>query len=171
MAEIVSLSSVSLDNAVRKIHAKFAEAIDNEKKAYRARIVVGQMLIELRGRIEAGEAGAIEWWDWYDNQFVRSRRDAERCMKIAASEDPEAAEAEARERNREGVQKHRQQRSHSETPAEVASPNTAMHATYVSRKIEQPEQDIIEEALQIVAAMTDVQRQTFFARLEEDYKW
>ena len=71
----------TIEDAVTAIHAKFAEAITHEKNANRARIEAGRMLIALRMRIENGEAGEVEWWDWYGKNFVRCRRDAERVWR------------------------------------------------------------------------------------------
>jgi hypothetical protein len=106
-AAIVALQP-TLDEAVDAIHRKFAEAIASDSKAHRARIAAGEMLLELRERIEAGEAGkGVEWWPWYGSKFVRSRRDAEKVMAIAASDYPEAAAAAERERNREAKRRER----------------------------------------------------------------
>jgi hypothetical protein len=74
-------------------------------RANKHRVQAGQKLLELRQRIEAGEEGDVAWWDWFETQdIVRSRKDAEKLMRIASAEDPEAAleddNAKARERMR-----------------------------------------------------------------------
>ncbi len=86
----------SLEDTVRAIHAKFAEALSHDKKACNARIMAGQMLLALRKRIEEDEEAGpgVEWWPWYATHFVRSRKDAEKVMRMASAEDPEAAAEE-----------------------------------------------------------------------------
>ena len=91
-------ASVPLDDVVRAIHKKFAEAIDLNIKASKARLVAGVMLLDLRKRIDSGEAGDVSWWAWYEQKFVRTRKDAEKPMKLAAAEDPELAFEEERDR-------------------------------------------------------------------------
>jgi len=92
----------TLDEAVREIHRQFAEEQSSKKKAYRHRLRAGEMLLALRKRIEAGEAGVnMSWWDWYESKFVRSRRDAEKVMALAQADDPEAALENERAANRE----------------------------------------------------------------------
>jgi hypothetical protein len=62
------------------------------RKLNAQRIQVGFILLELKQRIEAGERGQVEWWKWFDENFKkRSRRDAQRLMGIAASDDPNYA--------------------------------------------------------------------------------
>jgi hypothetical protein len=103
-----TFSELSLEQAVQAIHEKFEVARRAERRAYATRIVVGQMLIALRKRIEAGEAGeGVNWWKWYQDNFARTRRDAERVMALARADDPEAAHEAAKAETREAVQKHR----------------------------------------------------------------
>jgi hypothetical protein len=65
---------------------------DQEKSDLAKRILIGKTLLEMRERVEAGEAGAITWWDWYEGNIrVRSRRDAERLMEIARQKNPTVA--------------------------------------------------------------------------------
>jgi hypothetical protein len=95
----------TLDQLVLDIHKKFRRTIEAHEKFKAARIECGRDLLELRRRIEAGEAGKIiSWWEWYESKFTRDRRDAERVMAIAAAEDPvaahEAEKAATRERMR-----------------------------------------------------------------------
>src|SRR5262249_15694815 len=73
-----------------------------------ARLRLGEILLELRCRVESGEAGeGVKWWDWFDQNVQRSRGDAKKLLKLAASEDPEAAAEEAAQRNRKHQAKHR----------------------------------------------------------------
>jgi hypothetical protein len=106
---LIMRTTLTLDEAVREIHSEFAKVLDGDKKAYRARIAAGQLLIALRKRIEAGEAGAgVNWWEWYASKFVRSRKDGEKVMRLAAADDPEAAAEEERAETRERVAAHRE---------------------------------------------------------------
>jgi hypothetical protein len=95
---------ISLDEAVLRIHRKWERVVDAEHRTYTARIECGMDLVALRARIEAGEAGAVSWWDWYTLKFTRSRADAEKVMAIASAANPQAAheaeKAAARERMR-----------------------------------------------------------------------
>jgi hypothetical protein len=69
-----ALQPISLDEAVKAIHVKFAEAIRAEHRAYHARVAAGQMLLDLRKRIEGGEAGDVGWWSWYASKAPASYR-------------------------------------------------------------------------------------------------
>jgi hypothetical protein len=92
----------TLNEMVNEIHRQFAEAMRCDKKAYSSRIYAGQLLLELRARIEAGEAGdGVNWWDWYATKFVRSRKDAEKVMRLAREDDPEAAHEEEKAAQRQ----------------------------------------------------------------------
>jgi hypothetical protein len=73
-----------------------------DKKIEDLRIALGLKLVGLRRRVEAGEAGdeaALTWWQWFEAHIPFSRKHAERWMMIAASEAPEAAALEYRERH------------------------------------------------------------------------
>jgi hypothetical protein len=104
MGEVVSLArnSSRIERLVTEVHKQFSAATEGTKKADRARLRAGKLLLELRDRIEAGEAGeGVNWWKWYGDNIARSKRDARRVMKLAAAADPEAAhEHEKEERGR-----------------------------------------------------------------------
>jgi hypothetical protein len=74
-----------------------------DEKIEDLRVALGLKLIGLRQRVEAGEAGdeaALTWWEWFEAHVPEfSRKHAERWMQIAASEAPEAAALEYRERD------------------------------------------------------------------------
>jgi hypothetical protein len=98
----------TLEEAVKEIDIKFQAAIDADNKGKRARLAAGQMLLDLRKRIEDGEAGAVDWWNWYDQQkFVRGRKDAEKVMRLAGAKNPEAAAETEKAKAREGMRKNR----------------------------------------------------------------
>jgi hypothetical protein len=83
--------SCTIEDAVKAVHAKFFEAERHDNKANDARLAAGRMLIALRKRIEGGEVGEVGWWNWYGSNFTRSRKDAEKVMRLAGADDPEAA--------------------------------------------------------------------------------
>ena len=93
----------SIDQLVQSAHKNW-NAIDitidsARSKVGALRIRTGQILLELRARVDAGEIGEIAtWWERYA-KFTRSRRDAERLMEIASAEDPQAAYQTAKDRN------------------------------------------------------------------------
>jgi hypothetical protein len=93
------LSIDELKLIITKMLMSIAKA---DQKIGMARIECGRTLLELRRRIEDGEVGdlaAVDWWGWYEDNFTRSRRDAERLMAIASAEDPVAAYKEQGELN------------------------------------------------------------------------
>jgi len=78
------------------------------------RLLAGQLLLVLRRRIEAGEAGTVSWWDWYEANFAsfRSRKDAEKIMKMAQADRAQQERTEARNvRRREARQEREKQRA------------------------------------------------------------
>ena len=86
----------SLKQVVARIEASFVKIKTYGEKADQYRISAGKQLVELQARIEAGEAGkGVKWWVWYAANFKnRSRRDAQRVMALARSDDPGAAAEE-----------------------------------------------------------------------------
>jgi hypothetical protein len=99
---------VSLDEAVLRIHRKWERVVDAEHRTQTARIECGMELVALRARIEAGEAGAITWWSYYEQKFTRSRADAEKVMAIASAANPQQAHEAAKARNAEINRAYRQ---------------------------------------------------------------
>lgn len=143
-AQIFKMRDGSIKEMVDEIHKQFAAAFDAGKKADRARIHAGRLLIALRKRIEAGEVGEnVSWWKWYDDHFARSKKDAMKVMKIASAEDPEAAHEAEIEKNRRQKQSHRCDQSEAE--------------------------DLVSHALRLVDKMDANQRQRFFAELGRLY--
>lgn len=143
-AQIFKMRDGSIKEMVDEIHKQFAAALDAGKKAERARIRTGQLLISLRKRIEAGEIGEnVNWWKWYDENFARSKKDAMKVMKLARAEDPEAAHDEE-------IDKRRQARK--------------------SPRGDQLElEDLVTHALRLVEEMDAKQRQRFFAEIRRLY--
>lgn len=86
-----------LDVTAGKIKACFDRA-DNQQ------ITAGQLLLEARERVEAGEAGDTGWQAWCAANIDRSYRNLQRLIAVAKADDPQTAlqkyRAAARERIR-----------------------------------------------------------------------
>jgi hypothetical protein len=100
----------SLKQVVARIEASFVKIKSYGEKVDQFRISAGKQLVELKVRIEAGEAGkGVKWWFWYAENFKnRSRRDAQRVMALANADDPEKAAEEERTKARDGMAAHRE---------------------------------------------------------------
>jgi hypothetical protein len=102
----------SISELVVQINMRIYDANGAQIRCNKLRLKAGQLLLQLRKRIEAGEEGDVGWWEWFGNLgnnghpsiLLRGRKDAERLMRIASAEDPEQAleddNAKARERMR-----------------------------------------------------------------------
>jgi hypothetical protein len=90
----------SIETLVIEIRGLMLNVTVAERDLNKKRLSAGQRLLELRARIEAGEAGDVSWWPWAEEHIQRSRRDMEKVMAIAMAPDPEAAAETERERNR-----------------------------------------------------------------------
>jgi hypothetical protein len=101
----------TVEALVIEIRGLMLDVTTAESNLNKKRLSAGQRLLELRARIEAGEAGDVSWWDFYEEQLAsfRSRKDAEKLMRMATADDPEAAfetertEAKKRMRKRRAV--------------------------------------------------------------------
>ena len=124
-------------------------------------ISAGKQLVELQARVDAGEAGkGVKWWSWYGEHFPdRSRRDAERVMRLASSDDPQAAADEERTKAREGMAAHKKEvatnvsrESHgSDLPDDAAADERA--AQWADEMFLRVEQDIKEEDIDLWLAL------------------
>jgi hypothetical protein len=114
MAEVKLILRDDLGELVHQIHKLWddAEAFAREAQVkYKSkRIRIGIALLEAKRRVEAGEGGALSWWDWYKRHFERSREDATRVMKMAAAENPEAAHEAEKAKARDGMRALRDRR-------------------------------------------------------------
>lgn len=159
----------TLDDAVREIHRQFAEAESSEKKSHRCRLRVGYLLHALKKRVEAGEEGVnASWWDWYESKFVRSRRDASRCMALVKADDPEIAAEEERARNREAQRRHRTLTDVSQGNDDELQPDDEEEDEEPFTPLPAP--DLVDKALELVHRMNSYQRRRFFAALKEAYR-
>ena len=107
----------TLAQVVKRIDTSFDKLKQYSEKADQYRSSAGKQLVELRARIEAGEAGkGVKWWAWYAANFKnRTRRDAQRVMALARSDDPGAAAEEERAKNRAAAMKRARRRSRATT--------------------------------------------------------
>ena len=95
-------------DVVRQIKTHIHDAATSQRRADKHRLQAGQLLLQLRQRIESGEEGnGIDWWPWCEQHIERSRKDCEKLMRIASAEDPEQALEDERERVRLAVADHR----------------------------------------------------------------
>lgn len=140
----------------------------------------GETLLELRERIEAGEAGDVGWWDYYEKHFAFTRRHAERLMALASQENPQQAHEQAKAKHAADMRERR-----------VEQAENCNHATHVSRKnnpiessprpqlrivaTEKPQEPelrwgLIEEAIGLVRAMSRAERLQFVMQLKKIYR-
>jgi len=175
-------SFVSLDEAVVDIHKEFQRVVDARGKLVAARIRCGVKLLALKARIEAGEAGVIDWWAWYDTKFARDRRDAERVMAIAAAQNPEAAHEDEMAATRERMRalrarpvsssrerKHRPSASHEACAPERVEANSS---TWSTQEVLPPniQQDLIHEGMAVYRRMNRPTKRQFFVELRNAYR-
>lgn len=104
--KFIKIDKINEDLEIARVNAK--------SKEHDLTIQVGLHLIELRQRIENGEAGdeaALTWWEWYAANFPsgRTRRHAERCMEAARAANPIAHRQAEKEAQRERMAKLRQE--------------------------------------------------------------
>ncbi len=94
-----------------KALALLAKSDANFKAAGHQRISAGLLFLEVKQRVEAGEAGEryANKWERYceDHLAERSMSDIRKCIALAKSPDPLAAQAQERARAREGMARHR----------------------------------------------------------------
>src|SRR5437764_996194 len=91
-----------LDTLVVEIRGHVFDSGRASSKSAKHQLEAGRRLIELRRRVEEErEAGqGVKWWDWYEDKFdgyIKSRKTAEKYMKWARADDPEAARAADKE--------------------------------------------------------------------------
>ena len=103
----------SISELVVEINKRIYDSNSAKNRCNKLRLKAGQLLLQLRQRIEAGEEGDIAWWEWFGNLgsngqaaiLLRGRKDAERLMRIASAEDPEQALEDERAKAREGMRR------------------------------------------------------------------
>jgi hypothetical protein len=97
-----------------QVNAHIYDSRAAARRCDKLRLKAGQKLLEMRHRVEAGEAGDVTWWEWFGQWsglngtvpcLLRSRKDCERLMRIAGADDPEAALEDERAKAREGMRR------------------------------------------------------------------
>jgi hypothetical protein len=89
--------SQSLEQLATEANARLDRAKVAEDRAKDLRISAGQILAEAKDRVRAGEPGHTNWAKWVRENIKHSYRDANKCIAIARSPDPNAALAAERE--------------------------------------------------------------------------
>jgi len=151
VAQIVSIKK-PIERLVLEIRSHVHDAGRSQTTCAKHQLQAGWRLLELRKRVEAGEAGDVHWWDWYETQFtghIKSRKYAERLMKWAQADDPEAAVGAERERVRNAVRKYRGQLRN--LPKSDAG-------------------DIVDHAMRLVDEMSAAERRRFDDAYRSKYK-
>jgi hypothetical protein len=158
MGQVVSIQK-PLETLVLEIRSHVHDAGRAETTCAKHQLQAGWRLLALRERVEAGEAGQISWWEYFDTQFtghIKSRKYAERLMKWAKSDDPEAAREIDLEAKREQM---RESRKAEKLGAHVGS-NTDDREDY----------DIVSHALSLVGKMDEAQRENFHQEYMEKFQ-
>jgi hypothetical protein len=96
---------------------EFHRLYDLALEARSSRLRAAQILLELQNRVKAGEAGDVTWWKWFGQNSNRSRKDAEKLLKIARAPDPKAAAAHAKAKNAGEAKKSRDKKK---DPADIS---------------------------------------------------
>lgn len=160
MGQVLAFKN-TIDELVLEIRAQVHDAGRAETTCAKHQLQAGWRLLELRKRVEAGEAGNVTWWEWYDEKFtghIKSRSYAEKLMRWARSDDPEGAMVAEQKRVREAV------RAHS---ARAQSTRVSL-----TRKQNQSvvEYDIVSHAMRLVDKMDADQRERFDAAYREKFQ-
>jgi hypothetical protein len=176
-AQVVPLRSI--EDVKLLIYKKFDQVVAAQQKFFSVRVECGELLLELRKRIEGGELGKIEWWAWYGENFTRSRRDAERVMELASQEDPEAAERSYKANN---AAAHRQ--AYDQQPrVKINGDNRATEKILAAESVKRPplalvetlpepeiQHDLIDRAIAVVKLMNIHTRHRFIVKLRQVYR-
>lgn len=98
-----------LNNLAKEINEKLERASTYETKCDNMRISAGLLLIEAKEEVQKrkDDGEKITWKKWVSDNIVRSVSDANKCIALAASPDPQKASEKEREKAREGMAKKR----------------------------------------------------------------
>jgi hypothetical protein len=85
MSEVAIAAEQSFDEQVIKIRRYLHDERIAASRSYSLRIKADKALIELRADVEGSG-----WWGFSDDKFIgsRSRKDAEKIMRLARADDP-----------------------------------------------------------------------------------
>lgn len=158
----------TIDELVFLIRKQFDCVVTTQQKFFAARIEAGRLLLQLKARIDAGEVGELAvWWEWYDDNFHRSRRDAERVMALAAAEDPVAAHEAEKAATRERMQKLRIARATAHK-GDVRRERPMLASAPEPEPLDQD--DLIEQILMLFQRLTWAGRGRAMKRIAELYR-
>lgn len=147
-----------LSALVLEIRGHVHDAGRAETTCAKHQLQAGCRLLALRDRVEAGEAGDISWWEYFDTQFtgyIKSRKYAEKLMKWARADDPEAA----READHERVREAKQARKEREALEFLETPNSRSE-----------DYNVVEHALRLVGKMSEAERENFHQLYMEKFQ-
>lgn len=177
---VIDLSLQARDLILKERKARQATK-KNHETIRSCRLESGRCLLELKTMIDADNSlskGKTFWvWfqDWYVRDNICSRKDAEKRMAMARSDDPEGALADERRRNREQMAAHRaknspahnddvcgsqQQEGDENVDPDYANEAQDSDSNVVSLRV--------SSALRIVREMTPAERDQFYVQLREE---
>ena len=160
MSQVVPLQP-SVFEAAHNIAVMFAQADKARDKARGIRIDIGLELIDLKRRVDAGEARRAgepeEFWVWIKLRNNRSLRDMRKCIALAKAENPEAASAKEREDARVRMKRIRTERANSSPPAQVVQFD--------------PVERALDQFRSLIEGLSDDERKRFLVRAREMYSW
>jgi hypothetical protein len=118
----------------------------------------GKILLEMRTLVESGKAGDISWWKWFDANIPDLSQDhAQRWIRIASSDDPEAAALEFRQHDAERHRIHRERKKLAAPDVRVTSHGNEPDVRLTSVETE-PEPQPKEEPVSPSPAQSPLQR-------------
>ncbi len=92
----------TIDDLVLEIAGHVDDLSRAQARCNKLRLSAGLKLLELRGLVEADGA---DWWDWWEankeRMLLHGRKDCERLLRIASADNPEAALADERAKDRD----------------------------------------------------------------------
>lgn len=153
MGQVIAINA-PIEKLVLEIRAHVHDAGRAENTCAKHQLQAGLRLIQLRAAVER-DGG--DWWAFFDDKFtgyIKSRKYAEKLMRWARADDPQAAMDADNAKSRELMQELRERRG-----------------TNVSSNVDQHNQDdLVGKALRIVARMSTDEREDFHQRYMEQFQ-
>lgn len=152
MGQVIPITT-PVEKLVLEIRGHVHDAGRAETTCAKHQLQAGLRLIELRACVER-DGG--DWWAFFDEKFtgyIKSRSYAEKLMRWARADDPEAAREADKTKQREAMQKIRER----VTP-------------HVRHAENQEVIDLVTRALRLVDRMSADERETFDAAYQERYR-
>jgi hypothetical protein len=145
--ETLEETATEINKRLTSAHVEELKADDCSEKAKNSRIEAGHLLLHAKERVKSRRETNQSWTQWCKQHIPnRSMRDINRCMKIAAAEDPEEAAEQEREGARGRMRRHRGRRDEQEDV--------------------RPDQDPVKEALNRIWALSHDD----LARFDQEYR-